>query len=267
MSWPVGALAGAAGVLLARRKATSQLLPAWDRSSFDGSSVSLTGGVHTFAGIAASSLAAGRLAIPALIANVSGAVAGYVDDHLESKFPAQGKGFGGHLGALKGGQITSGLTKIGVIGAGAVLAAAAIPREKNAGRLVHVGVDSLLIASTANVINLLDLRPGRALKAAGMAAVPVALSFRDGSSLGAGIVATSLTALPTDLRGETMLGDLGANALGAQLGVGIAASSPLPVRMAVLAGVVGLTAASEKVSFSEVIENNPVLHKIDKLGR
>ena len=54
-----------------------------------------------------------------------------------------------------------------------------------------------------------------------------------------------------------MLGDAGANALGAMLGVAAATALPRAARVGVLAVVVGLTAASEKVSFTKVIERTP----------
>ena len=64
-----------------------------------------------------------------------------------------------------------------------------------------------------------------------------------------------------------MLGDAGANALGALLGVS-AGRPHRPVRTRpLLAGMAALTAASEKVSFTKVIERTPVLREIDALGR
>ena len=63
-----------------------------------------------------------------------------------------------------------------------------------------------------------------------------------------------------------MLGDAGANALGAMLGASAAGLSR-PARIALLAGIAGLTAASEKVSFTKVIERTPALRWLDMLGR
>ena len=51
------------------------------------------------------------------------------------------------------------------------------------------------------------------------------------------------------------------------LGVAAASSLPRPARLAVLGGVAGLTAASEKVSFTKVIARTPPLHWLDMLGR
>ena len=64
-----------------------------------------------------------------------------------------------------------------------------------------------------------------------------------------------------------MLGDAGANALGALLGTAAAATLPRTARIAALAVVLGLTAASEVVSFTKVIERTPPLHWLDMAGR
>jgi hypothetical protein len=63
-----------------------------------------------------------------------------------------------------------------------------------------------------------------------------------------------------------MIGDAGANCLGAMLGVAAAGLSR-PARVALLARIAGLTAASEVISFTAVIERTPALHWLDMLGR
>lgn len=130
-----------------------------------------------------------------------------------------------------------------------------------------VGVDAALIAGTANIINLLDLRPGRALKATLGVSVPVLCLSPDARIAGGALIGSCCAALPSDLSGETMLGDLGANAIGAHLGVLVAHRASLPVKLAALGVVSALTLASERFSFSEVIENTPLLKFIDELGR
>jgi len=77
----------------------------------------------------------------------------------------------------------------------------------------------------------------------------------------------ALALLGEDLGERAMLGDAGANALGALLGTAAAAGLRRPARIALLTGIIGLTAASEVVSFTKVIERTPPLHWLDMLGR
>jgi len=142
--------------------------------------------------------------------------------------------------------------------------------QRRAGRAGWVGdvlVSGALIAASANLVNLLDLRPGRALKAAALVAAPLAAGSSASAGLAAAALGASAAALPGDLTETDMLGDTGANALGALLGLAIVRRAPRPVRLAVLAGLVGLTAASERVSFTTVIESTPGLREIDRWGR
>jgi UDP-N-acetylmuramyl pentapeptide phosphotransferase/UDP-N-acetylglucosamine-1-phosphate transferase len=122
-----------------------------------------------------------------------------------------------------------------------------------------------LVAGTANLVNLLDLRPGRAAKAASIAA---AAGLRGpAGGLVAGPLGAALAVLPADLGEQVMLGDAGANALGALLGLRAAAVPSRPVRAGLLAVVTALTLASERISFTRVIEATPGLRELDRLGR
>ncbi|MEO7059572.1 MAG: hypothetical protein ABI083_07635, partial [Lapillicoccus sp.] len=62
-------------------------------------------------------------------------------------------------------------------------------------------------------------------------------------------------------------GDTGANSLGALLGVAAVERLPQRGRRLVLLGLVALTLLSERVSFTAVIETNPVLREVDRWGR
>ena len=64
-----------------------------------------------------------------------------------------------------------------------------------------------------------------------------------------------------------MLGDAGANVLGAAVGAAATRRLSAPSRLTVLAAVVALTLASERISFSAVIERTPALRALDRLGR
>jgi hypothetical protein len=73
--------------------------------------------------------------------------------------------------------------------------------------------------------------------------------------------------VPDDLAGRTMLGDTGANSAGALLGAALVARAGPCGRLVALAVLTALTLASERVSFTSVIEKTPVLRELDTLGR
>lgn len=235
----------------------------WIRTNHRGSSVSLLAGPAL--GIAGAVTAAagapsGMRAAAGFVTAASGAV-GVYDDIVGARPDQRGdKGLRGHLSALKRGRVTSGLVKVIGVGAAGVIAAGSVTRSP-VDRIVAGGV----IAGTANLVNLLDLRPGRALKA--VLAVGASTLGGPYGGLVAGPVGASAALLPGDLGELTMLGDGGANAVGAVLGLRLAAAGG-PVRRGVtLAVLTALTLASEKVSFTRVIERTPVLRELDALGR
>jgi hypothetical protein len=127
-------------------------------------------------------------------------------------------------------------------------------------------INAGLVAGGANLLNLFDLRPGRAIKVALLAGGLLAQTRRGRASAAAPLSAAAAL-LPEDLGERSMLGDAGANALGAMLGAAAASALSRPARVGVLAVVVGLTAASERVSFTKVIERTGPLHRLDMLGR
>jgi hypothetical protein len=136
-------------------------------------------------------------------------------------------------------------------------------RSRGFGAVVEVVADGALIAGTANLTNLMDLRPGRALKAVTALSAPVALV----SGPAAAVVGAAAAAAPADLGERSMLGDCGANGLGAITGTALAASLPRPLKVLALGAVFALNLASEKVSFTKVIAETPVLDKLDQWGR
>ncbi|HET8681042.1 MAG TPA: hypothetical protein VFM54_04125 [Micromonosporaceae bacterium] len=250
---------------------------ALERTNFRGRTVTLAGG-PALAVAAATTAAAGAGSRPAaaaaLVAGLGAGAVGLYDDVVGSR-PEQraAKGFRGHLSALRAGRLTSGLVKVAGVGA-AGLAASALLAAGEAGRAgrpgrVRAGVDLLLgagvIAGLANLVNLFDLRPGRAAKVGLLVGAPLAAGPARG--LVAGPVGATAALLGDDLDEKIMLGDCGANALGALLGVALVARTGTVGRAAALTGIVALTAASEKVSFTQVIERTPGLRELDALGR
>jgi UDP-N-acetylmuramyl pentapeptide phosphotransferase/UDP-N-acetylglucosamine-1-phosphate transferase len=259
--------AGVARVTLSWIRRDARVAAGLARTNFHGRTVSLAGGPALAAGATAGAVLGARGTSPALAALTAGAVSGAVGlyDDVAGNRPDQktAKGFAGHLGALREGRVTSGLVKIAGVG-GAALAASAL-LTPGRGRRVEVLLGAGVIAGTANLLNLLDLRPGRALKAAAVIGAPLTLGR--GGGLAAGALGAGAALIPDDLNEEIMLGDAGANALGALLGVALAARTGPAGRAIALAVLAGLTAASEKVSFTKVIQDTPWLRTIDELGR
>jgi len=297
----IGVCAGLGHVLRRKRIKASQ----WERTNFHGATVSLRGGV-AMAGAAVASAAVAsalsdqpRAALGGAVAALGGAVAGYIDDVDQGAHDGGkvAKGLKGHLGALAHGQVTTGVIKIAGIGASALAASALVGSKATSvsGKAADLALNTVLIAGTANLANLLDLRPGRALKATVLVATPLsyfscaaaktpasgasgaasatpaAPASASGASaqrlLASGLNAAAITALVEDLQETTMLGDTGANAAGALLGTSLAANDSWKLRLGATLGVVGLILASEKVSFSKVIAANPALNWLDQLWR
>jgi UDP-N-acetylmuramyl pentapeptide phosphotransferase/UDP-N-acetylglucosamine-1-phosphate transferase len=232
-----------------------------DRTNHRGEPVSLVAGPVVALAATATAVAGAptpALRTAALVAGLGAGALGCYDDIAGAR-PEQraDKGFRGHLRALAAGRVSAGAVKILGIGAAGLAAGALIER-----RPVRALVTGGLVAGTANLLNLLDLRPGRAVKAAAVLGAPL---------LGTGVVAGPLGAaagvLPDDLGERVMLGDSGANALGALLGLGLATRLGPAGRWTVLGTLVALTAASERVSFTRVIEATPGLREFDRLGR
>ena len=260
-----------------------------ERVNFRGRTVSLRGGVGVAAGAVAASAQLGRAlgagagarpAVAAVAATGAAGAAGLIDDLDAGAHDGQtpAKGLKGHLSALARGRVTTGAVKIAVIGSGALVAGvllarhrAAAPLRRPAATALDAVVSAVTIASWADVHNLLDLRPGRALKAAALLTAPLLADRRRAAAasraLAAGCLGAAAAALPGDLMEETMLGDTGANALGALAGTALAAHPARPVRVAAAAAGTGLVLASERVSFTRVIARTPALAALDAVGR
>jgi hypothetical protein len=248
---------------------------AWSRTNHRGEPVTLLEGPAVAAGAIVGVLAQGvqaslagasgstgssgssgwRCAAAMVLGGAGAAAFGAYDDLAGS---GNRRGFRGHIGALRQGELTTGAVKLGGIGLTGVVSAALA-----GGSPADVILNAGLVAGGANLLNLFDLRPGRALKVAAASGALLGAAGQDSvaAPLGAG-----LALLPEDLGERAMLGDAGANALGAMLGASAAGLSR-PARIALLAGIAGLTAASEKVSFTKVIARTPALNWLDMLGR
>ncbi len=222
----------------------------WQRTNHRGATVSLASGPA----LAVGATLAAALPLPAAaVAGLAAAALGAYDDVAGAREHERGaKGLRGHLRALRAGRVTAGTVKVVGLAASGLLAAALLPGRRD------VPVAGAVVAGTANLLNLLDLRPGRALK----------VGLAGALALGRpGVAGAAAALLPGDLAEQTMLGDAGANALGAVLGLALADRLDARGRRAALAGLVVLTAASEVVSYSRVIDAVPPLRALDRWGR
>ncbi len=209
---------------------------------------------------------------------------GLIDDSFGT---AGHKGFRGHLAALLNGRLTTGSIKLFGIGFLA-LVGAAWPALAWDGvtvlTLLHYGVAVLVIGLAANIVNLFDLRPGRALKVYTLLVfiavpigvwslvrtddgLPLASALFDGLMVLVVVLGPVIAVWRFDVTESGMLGDAGANAFGMLAGLLLVFA--LPFTGAVVAAVVllGLNLASERVSFSAVIERIAVFAAIDRWGR
>jgi UDP-GlcNAc:undecaprenyl-phosphate/decaprenyl-phosphate GlcNAc-1-phosphate transferase len=187
---------------------------------------------------------------------------GLIDDLLGD---SSARGFRGHLRALFHGEITTGFLKL-FGGAGVAVVLVATPGFATGRRLL---VDALLIALAANLGNLLDRAPGRTLKFAALAYIPLAFVLGDGA-VGIAIapaMGAAFGLLGDDLRERLMLGDAGANVVGAVLGLGVVLGRGQVTRTTALILLIVANVAAEIVSFSTIIDRVPPLRWFDRLGR
>lgn len=177
----------------------------------------------------------------------------------------QSGGFRGHLTELARGRLTTGGAKL--FGGAAVGIVAAAPFAD--GSVWRLLADGALVALAANLANLFDRRPGRVVKVSLLAGLVLLATVGlepelTGVALALGAAAGLLV---PDLRERLMLGDAGANVLGAVVGFGVVLTCSSGVRTVVLVVVLALNLVSEVVSFSRVIDAVPPLRSLDRLGR
>jgi UDP-GlcNAc:undecaprenyl-phosphate/decaprenyl-phosphate GlcNAc-1-phosphate transferase len=193
---------------------------------------------------------------------------GLIDDTLGRDGAGEGRasprGWRGHGAALLRGELsTGGLKAFGSLGL-ALLA------------MSHLGLSdgrwllaaAVLVLAT-NAFNLLDLRPGRASKAfvlLGAALTAGSTEVRPLWALGL-LAAPALVAGMYDLRERAMLGDTGANVLGALAGLWLVLTLSTLGQILALALLLLVTVYGELRSISALIERTPGLRELDSWGR
>lgn len=193
------------------------------------------------------------------------ALLGLIDDALgRGADDGTPRGWRGHARAIASGRFSTGAIKA----VGALALAAYATSGLGHQDFAYVADLALLLLAT-NLFNLLDLRPGRvekvfvgllaALCVGAWTAMPLELL---GIFIGPVLVVAAFT-----LRERAMLGDTGANLVGALAGVALLVTlGEIGVYVA-LGVVVALNIYGEFRSISRTIEAVPLLRSLDSLGR
>ncbi|HVR05448.1 MAG TPA: hypothetical protein VMS02_05355 [Solirubrobacteraceae bacterium] len=188
---------------------------------------------------------------------------GLLDDLLGDALAGGPRGVRAHAAALRRGEASTGVLKgAGTVGLALYVAGALAPPG---GRWL---LAAAVLACSAHVFNLLDLRPGRASKA--LAALGLGLTIAAGPralySLGP-FAGPALVAGAYDLRERAMLGDTGAGVLGALGGLWLVLTVSALGQAIALAALLAISLYGEFRSISELVERLPLLRRLDSAGR
>lgn len=199
-----------------------------------------------------------------MIAILGFGLLGFLDDVFGSR---EVGGFRGHFNKL---FIEKKLTTGAIKAIGGGLISVYLGHKTSGFRLPMWALDTAIIALAANVVNLMDLRPGRALFVffvGLLAAAVLAMGWLSGPVVVMTVALAAAGVAHYDTRGRAMLGDVGSNVLGAVLGLTLALDTKVIAKLVAVAVFLVINIYSERRSISELIERHPVLKSIDsKLG-
>ena len=186
--------------------------------------------------------------------------AGALDDLIGNRNVS---GLKGHFKSLFKGELTTGGFKALFGGFVGLVVSVCISSS-----IVDIIVNTLIIALSTNLMNLFDLRPGRAIKAYLVIMIPIYITLTGYiKALPLLIFPNVLAYFNTDLKARGMMGDTGSNVLGISIGVLMALGYGIKVRLAWLVFLILMHLITEKFSLTKIIEKNKVLKFIDDLGR
>ena len=186
--------------------------------------------------------------------------AGALDDLIGNRNVS---GLKGHFKSLFKGELTTGGFKALFGGFVGLVVSVCISSS-----IVDIIVNTLIIALSTNLMNLFDLRPGRAIKAYLVIMIPIYITLTGYiKALPLLILPNVLAYFNTDLKARGMMGDTGSNVLGISIGVLMAFGYGIKVRLAWLVFLILMHLITEKFSLTKIIEKNRVLKFIDNLGR
>lgn len=186
---------------------------------------------------------------------------GLLDDLLGDRST---RGFSGHFRQIKHGKVTTGVLK--ALGSGALSLFVAVGFSEIPLILI---LNALILVLMVNTFNLLDLRPGRALKVFlvfWLALFVAARASQVWPFLGL-FWAPAMLLLRVDLEEKAMLGDVGSNVLGAVIGFSLVLSLGTAGKLIALAILVLIQLLTERYSISAVVEKVRPLRRFDEWGR
>ncbi|MGE4283326.1 MAG: UDP-N-acetylmuramyl pentapeptide phosphotransferase [Clostridia bacterium] len=185
--------------------------------------------------------------------------AGVIDDFAGNN---QSKGFKGHIRNLIKGKLTTG----GLKAVSGIVSSFIISLQISY-TYYDLIINVLFISLLTNLMNLMDTRPGRAIKFFCFLSI-IFLFAGAPQEVYYIVLGAVLSYLPSDLKAKGMLGDTGANFIGMITGAAIIGHIESSfIRIFLLLLVFALNLVSEKYSFSKIIEENYILSYIDRLGR
>lgn len=186
--------------------------------------------------------------------------AGVLDDIIGNRDVS---GLKGHFKSLLKGSLTTGGFKALFGGFVGIIISIAVSKN-----IADIIINTLIIALSTNLMNLLDLRPGRAIKVYLTISTVLFLTLTGYvKSLILLIVPNVLAYFNYDLKARAMMGDTGSNVLGISIGMLVIMGYSVKVRIGWLVFLVLIHILTEKYSLTKIIEKNKFLNFIDKLGR
>jgi UDP-GlcNAc:undecaprenyl-phosphate/decaprenyl-phosphate GlcNAc-1-phosphate transferase len=192
------------------------------------------------------------------------ALLGLLDDLVGSASEDMPRGWRGHARATMRGSFSTGALKA----AGSLGMALFVLSGRGVSAGEYLLSVALLVLAT-NFFNLLDLRPGRSIKALVLLGAGLTIGAADVHPLWTvGVFAgPALVLAPLDLRERAMLGDTGSNVIGAVAGLWLVLTLST-LGQAIALGLIAIaTVYGEFRSLSELIERAPILRQLDSLGR
>ena len=182
--------------------------------------------------------------------------AGALDDLIGNRNVS---GLKGHFKSLFKGELTTGGFKALFGGFVGLVVSVCISSS-----IVDIIVNTLIIALSTNLMNLFDLRPGRAIKAYLVIMIPIYITLTGYTKVFPLLILPNVLAyFNTDLKARGMMGDTGSNVLGISIGVLMALGYGIKVRLAWLVFLILMHLITEKFSLTKIIEKNKVLKFID----